>query len=104
MVDDIESEHLRKVGPGIMVRDNFHALERSRNGVPFLFLLRERVLKLFEIGRVIGSMGAIQFRKLLSNVPGNHSSVFGIGPIMRIPEWMNVAHRTVDGACGLLQN
>src|SRR5207237_9400488 len=54
--------------------------------------------------REVGSVSGTQLRELPLDLDGDANGVRGIEPVVRIAERMHVAHRTIDGAGGTIED
>src|SRR5665811_1358616 len=68
----------------------------KRQRVPFLLFLSQTRFESGEVRLEGGLPGGIELRQLLGDGPGHHAAVFRIGPVVRVPVRMHVAHRAGD--------
>ena len=104
VADNLDMKVFGEIGPGAMIGDDLasgvglHLREPLVIGLPNALL--EVVVALGEVGRVIGS----HFREFILDSLSDAQTIFGIEPIMRIPEGMDVTLGSSDYPCGNFQN
>src|SRR6266849_11067680 len=104
VANHVEVEMLGEIRPGAVIGDDFAAGVRFHVGEPFLVRLLEALLEigvaLPEIRGVVGT----HLAELVGNALGDAQAVFGIEPIVRIAEGVDVAFGASDHARGNFKN
>src|SRR5216683_370924 len=104
VTDHVEVEMLGEIRPGAVIGDDFTAGVGFHVGEPFLIGLFE---PLFEIGVALCEIRGIvgtHLAELVGNALGDAQAVFGIEPIVRIAEGVDVAFGASDHARGNFKN
>src|SRR2546430_10273665 len=93
-----------EIGPGAMVGDDFAAGIRLHFGEPFFIGLLEALLERIVTLGEIGGIARAHFGKFVLNALGDAQAVFGIEPIVRITERMDVTFGAGHLARGNLED
>ena len=102
--DNIQPETARKIGPAIVVGDNWHGFESAQLRFPFCQLCIQTREKCLPIGFVDCGIGRVDPRQCFKNVGGDGFGVLRIQPIMRVSAAMSMAVAGTDAHPAKLQH